>query len=599
MTPFLSKHTMGAPQTTTTATRQQQRIDDLCAASIRALSDIETLHFRGRRLYQGSQALPPFAPHLSPKPAVDDFGSFRGAADAMALRLNGTAASLHRSLRPTEPLPRMLFEMLEQFRVESLAPHDMPGMQHNLQHRFEAWSLAFHHSGLTETSKGILLYTVAQISRARVMAEPVVDATEGLIEATRMALAQTLGHALAGLRRTRHNQAAYAVHALDIARTVAALLATQEPGGDDHSAATDTEADAPPDLFNLWMDFDAEQDNGIPIANSGSSRVLQDADHGYRVFSRAYDTEVQAASLVRTALLQEYRERLDQRIETQGIQVARLARALNAVLATPRRDGWQGGLEEGYLDGRQLSQLITSPSERRLFRLEQHAPVSNCEVSFLIDCSGSMREHIEAVAVLVDVLARALDQIGISAEILGFTTHAWNGGRARRDWIRAGHPPHPGRLNETCHMVFKDSETPWRRARQSIAALLKGDLFREGVDGEALEWAARRLQARGDGRRLLLVISDGSPTDGATALANDVHYLDHHLCDVVARMEAQREVEVYGVGVGLDLSPYYRQCLAIDLSASVSNAVLREIVAMIATGPSGRSQFNKTAEVHG
>ena len=574
---------MGAPQAATAAPRQQQRIDDLCAASIRAHSDIETLHCRGRRLYQGPQALPPFAPHLSPKPEVDDFGSFRGTADAMALRLNGSDAGLHRSLRPAEPLPRMLFEMLEQFRVEALAPTDMPGMRHNLQHRFEAWSLAFHHSGLTETAKGILLYTVTQISRSRVTAVPVVDATEGLIEATRMALAPTLGHALAGLRRTRHNQAAYAVHALDLARTVAALLTTLEPGDEDNSA--DTEADAPPDLFNLWMDFDAEPDDSFNVASSGNSRVLQDADHGYQVFSRVYDTEVQAASLVRTALLQEYRERLDQRIEKQGIQVARLASELNAVLAAPQRDGWQGGLEEGYLDGRQLSQLITSPSERRLFRLEQHAPVSICEVSFLVDCSGSMREHIESVAVLVDVMARALDQIGVSAEILGFTTNAWNGGRARRDWMRAGHPPHPGRLNETCHMVFKDSETPWRRARQSIVALLKGDLFREGVDGEALEWAARRLQSRGDGRRLLLIISDGSPTDGATALANDVHYLDHHLCDVVARLEAQREVEVYGVGVGLDLSPYYRQCLALDLSASVSNAALREIVAMIAAGP--------------
>lgn len=571
---------------TTAATRHQQRIDDLCAASLRALSDDDALHFRGRRLYRGAQALPPFAPHLSPTPEIDDFGSFRGSADAMALRLRLSDAPLHRSLRPAEPLPRMLFEMLEQFRVEALAPRDMPGMTHNLRHRFEAWSMAFHHSGLTETAKGILLYTVAQICRSRVTAQPVVEATEDYIEATRMAIAPSLGAGLAGLRRTRGDQAAYARHALDIAQTVAALLSAHDE--DDASADTDAEADGKPHRFNLWMGFDGDLDEGFSAASAGSSRLLEGPGNGYRVFTRAYDTQAQAASLVRAALLQEYRKRLDQRIEKQGIQVARLARDLQAVLATPRRDGWQGGQEEGYIDGRQLSQLIASPSERRLFRVEQHAPVPDCEVSFLVDCSGSMREHIEAVAVLVDVMVRALDQIGVATEVLGFTTNAWNGGRARRDWLRTGCPAHPGRLNEACHMVFKDGDTSWRRARQSMAALLKADLFREGVDGEAVEWAAQRLVARRDGRRLLLVISDGSPTDGATALANDAHYLDHHLSDVVARLQAQGEVEVYGVGVGLDLSPYYRQCRAFDLSASVSNEVFREIVAMIAAGPRGR-----------
>lgn len=569
---------------TTAATRHQQRIDDLCAASLRALSDDDALHFRGRRLYRGAQALPPFAPHLSPMPEVDDFGSFRGSADAMALRLRFSDAPLHRSLRPAEPLPRMLFEMLEQFRVEALAPRDMPGMTHNLRHRFEAWSMAFHHSGLTDTTKGILLYTVAQICRSRVTAQPVVEATEDYIEATRMAIAPSLGAGLAGLRLTRGDQAAYARHALDIAQTVAALLSAH----DEDDAVAGAEADGKPHRFNLWMGFDGDLDEGFSTASAGSSRLLEGPGNGYRVFTRAYDTQVQAASLVRAALLQEYRKRLDQRIEKQGIQVARLARDLQAVLATPRRDGWQGGQEEGYIDGRQLSQLIASPSERRLFRVEQHAPVPDCEVSFLIDCSGSMRENIEAVAVLVDVMVRALDQIGVATEVLGFTTNAWNGGRARRDWLRAGCPGHPGRLNEACHMVFKDGDTSWRRARPSMAALLKADLFREGVDGEAVEWAAQRLVARRDGRRLLLVISDGSPTDGATALANDAHYLDHHLSDVVARLQARGEVEVYGVGVGLDLSPYYRQCRAFDLSASVSNEVFREIVAMIAAGPWGR-----------
>lgn len=576
---------MSGAQAAASATRHQQRIDDLCAASIRALSNDVDLHFRGRRLYRGDKRLPPFAPHLSPKPGIDDFQSFRGAADAMALRLRLADPVLHKSLQPTEPLPRMLFEMLEQFRVEALAPTDMPGMAHNLRHRFEAWSLAFYNSGLTETSKGMLLYTVAQITRSRVTAQPVVEATEDAIEATRMSIVRSLGHGLAGLRRKRHDQAAYAEHALSIANLVAGMLAAYDLDEGAGGSDSDTEPDDKPLDFNLWMDFDGEdEDEGFASASSGSSRSLAESGGVYRIFTDEFDTEVEALTLVRPALLQEYRERLDQRIEKQGLSVTRLARDLSAVLAVPVRDGWIGDQEEGYIDGRQLSQLITSPSERRLFRIEQYAPVSDSAVSFLIDCSGSMREHIEAVAVLVDVMTRALDQIGVVTEVLGFSTNAWNGGRAQKAWMRAGRPAHPGRLNETAHLIFKDSDTSWRRARPALGALLKSDLFREGVDGEAVQWAAQRLVQRHDGRRLMLVVSDGSPTDGATALANDANYLDHHLCQVVASLEAKGEVEIYGIGVGLDLSPYYRQNRAFDLSQSVSNAVLREIVAMIKTG---------------
>lgn len=577
---------MVEPQATAGATRHQQRIDDLCAASIRAVSGLAGLHFRGRRLYRDDKPLPPFAPHLSPKPEVDDFASFRGAADAMALRLRCADAEVHKSLRPTEPMERMLFEMLEQFRVEALAPAGMPGMVHNLRHRFEAWSMAFYNSGLTETAKGMLLYTVAQITRSRVTAQPVVEATEDAIEATRMSIVRSLGHGLAGLRRQRFDQVAYAEHALSIAHMVAGMLAAYDLEDVAGANDSDTEPDDKPLDFNLWMDFDGEDgDDGFTTASAGTSRTLAESGGVYRIFTDAYDTEVHAATLVRAAALQENRERLDRCIEQQGLSVARLARELSAVLATPVRDGWLHGQEEGYIDGRQLSQLITSPSERRLFRLEQHAPVTNSAVSFLIDCSGSMRQNIESVAILVDVMARALDQIGAVTEVLGFTTNAWNGGRAQKAWLRAGRPPHPGRLNEVAHLIFKDSDTSWRRARPAMGALLKSDLFREGVDGEAVTWAAQRLVQRHDGRRLLLVLSDGSPTDGATALANDVHYLDHHLAHVVAELQAQGEVEIYGVGVGLDLSPYYRHNRALDLSHSVTQAVLREVVAMLATGP--------------
>ncbi len=560
--------------------RHQERIEELCAAAIRAISGERDLHFRGRRLHRGRRPLPLYAPHLAPSLETDDFASFRGAADAFGLRLANSDAALHQRLCPAEPVERMVFELLEQFRAEALVPAGMGGVRRNLRHRFEAWSLAFHHAGGTDSARGLLMYTLAQMARSRVTGDAVAEEIEDLLEATRAGVGPLIGSALAGCRREREQQAAYAVHALSIARTIAGLLHAAVGSPDDDGPERDDDAWA---AFNLLLEHGDEVDDGVATAASGRSLVLDAARGGYRVFTTAYDREVAAASLVRAELLKEYRERLDRRIAGLGVNPAHLARDLKALLAVPQRDGWDGGQEEGRIDGRRLAQLISSPTERRLFRIEREEPIADCLVTVLIDCSGSMKEHIESVAVLVDVLVRALEQAGVASEVLGFTTNAWNGGRAQRDWVRAGRPPHPGRLNETCHLVFKDAATPWRRARPGIAALLKADLFREGVDGEAVGWALRRASARSEARRMLIVVSDGSPMDSATNLANDAHYLDQHLKDVVASAEA-RGAEIYGVGVGLDLSPYYSRSHVLDLSGAVGSSVFRELIAMIAHG---------------
>ena len=559
--------------------RHQQRVEELCAAAIRALSGEADLHFRARRLHRGRHVLPLFAPHLHPSLDTDDFRSFRGAADGLALRLSRSDAALHQSLCPAEAVERLMFDMFEQFRVEALVPANMPGVARNLRHRFEAWSLAFHHSGLTDSARGILLYTVAQICRARVTGERVLEATEDLMEATRGALGPLLGHDLAGLRRTRTAQAAYAVHALSVARTVAQMLRS---AGDEDSLPLAADDDDPVRAaFSLVVDTDSDLTERLPTAASGRSRVLEAAEDGYRIFTSAYDRECLAATLVRPELLKDLRAQLDTRITGQGVNVARLARELHALLAVPARDGWDGDQDEGYIDGRRLALLVASPTERRLFRTERIAPTANCALTFLIDCSGSMREHIESVAMLVDVFARALEQAGVTTEILGFTTGAWNGGLAQRDWVRAGRPQHPGRLNEVRHMVFKDADVRWQYARPGIAALLKGDLFREGIDGEAVVWGCRRLEGRTEDRKLLLVISDGSPMDSATNLANDAHYLDHHLRNVVQNVENTGQVEIFGVGVGLDLSPYYGRSHVLDLAGSTGNQIFQEMIELI------------------
>jgi cobaltochelatase CobT len=561
--------------------RQQQLVEELCAAAIRALAGDADLHFRARRLHRGRRVLPLYAPHLHPSLEHDDFGSFRGAADGLALRQLHSDAPLHERLCPDEPVARLVFELLEQIRVEALVPPGMPGVASNLRHRYAAWSRSFQHAGLTDSARGLLLYTVAQICRARVTNEAVLDETEDLMEATRAALAPLIGHALAHLRRERHDQAAYATHALQIARTIAQML--HGDGSEPLGERRDTDSiDAERAAFSLLMDLDAQISERFTSAVSGRSRVLEESADGYRVFTTAYDREQRAAALVRAELLREYRARLDARIAGQGVNVARLARELRALLAQPAHDGWDTAQEEGRIDGRRIAQLVSSPTERRLFRSERVEPLADCVVTWLIDCSGSMKEHAESVAMIVDVFVRALEQAGVTSEILGFTTGAWNGGRALRDWQRAGRPPNPGRLNEQCHLIFKDADTAWRRARPQIAALLKADLFREGIDGEAVRWAHRRLRERPEGRKLLLVVSDGSPMDSATNLANDTHYLDQHLVQEVQRIEQRGEVQVFGVGVGLDLSPYYSASQVLDLAGSTGNQVFRELLEMIA-----------------
>lgn len=561
--------------------RRQQRVEELCAASIRALSGHPDLHFRGKVLYQGERSLAMHAPHHRIDTAVASFADCRAAADGMAVRLLYSDPQLHKTHSPSQPIARLVFELLEQLRVETLVPAQLSGMAANLHQRFVRWSQDFHRSGHTESSTGILLYTVAQMCWARLNACQVLEETEDFIEGTRFSLATAMGTALAGLRRNRHQQVDFISNALIIAELVDEMIAAQRAERSANDDSEDDDDEVQPG-FALLLDFDQDgDDEGFATARSGASRAYGENQQGYKVYTTAYDREVKAASLVRAAQLEEYRERLDKGISEQGINVQRLARQLAAVLANPQRDGWLYGEEEGRIDGRRLAQLVSSPTERRLFYQERQRPVADCVVSVLIDCSGSMRHQIEPIAMLADCLIRALDMIGASSELLGFTTNTWNGGKPYQEWMRQGRSPYPGRLNESCHLVFKEAKRGWRRARRDVAALLKGDLFREGIDGEAVDWACNRLLACTESRKILIVISDGSPADSATNLTNDAYYLDNHLKEVLARRERQGEVDIFGLGVGLDLSPFYRRCLATDMSQTLDNHLFDEIVHLI------------------
>jgi cobaltochelatase CobT len=566
--------------------RTQQRLDALCAATLRALSGQPGLHYRGRKLWQGQTLLPSFAPHLHPQPAVHaqaepapDWASFRGAADGVAVRLLHSDPDLHQQLRPALPMARRVFDLLEQYRAESLVSAVWPGVRANMRHRFEAWSLAFVRARLHESAQGILLLTVANICRARVTGDAVPEALQDLLEATRFGLAPRIGHALAGLRRSRQNQADYAVHALSIGAVVAALVDTQGDSAKPSARAREEDADADAWL-EIWVDFEADSEPGFASALSPRESP-GGVPETYRVFTTAYDRVADAGSLVRAEQLVSLRATLDTQVAQAAVSPGLLARQLQARLALPEVDGWDSGQEAGRIDGSRLSQLIASPQERRLFRTEHLVARTDCALGVLVDCSGSMKTHALALATALDVLLRALERAGVQTELLGYTTGAWNGGRALRDWRRAGKPSMPGRLNELSHLVFKDFASPYRNARHSLAALLKPELFRECVDGEALRWASARLQAQDVRRRILLVVSDGSPMDSATVLANDPHYLDRHLQATAAQLESQGQIELRGVGVGLDLSAYYQHSVVLDLAGQTTRQVLAEVLALL------------------
>ena len=559
--------------------RQQRRIEDLCAAAIRAVSGQPELRLRAGRLYRGPARLPRYAAHLYPVFGQADAISFRGAADGLALRASRSDALLHAHFYPDDPIERLVFDLLEQFRVESLAP-PLPGLRRNLAHRFVSWSEEFVASGLTETELGMLLFSAAQICRVHVAGDPLPERTSDLIETARGALIGTIGADLRSLRRHRPDQAAYARPALSLAAAVSRLAHVATANA--KRAARDDAEDAARALALLIDDTKGGDDAGLPVAVSVRGAAPADAEGSYRAFTTVWDRECAASELVRRPLLAEYRLQLDGSVAHSGIHFNRLARDLRTLLAQLRPDDWEGGQEHGRIDGRRLAQLAASPAERRLFRVEQFEPHADCQLTLLIDCSGSMRRHTEAIATFADILSRALDMAGVPHEILGFTTGTWNGGRARRDWLRAGRPRAPGRLNEAQHIVFKPYEQSWRQSRARIAALLCPELYREGIDGEAVDWACKRLLARAHARRLLLVISDGCPMDAATQLANDPGYLDRHLCEVVAHHEQRGHAEIYGIGVGLDLGIFYPRNLVVDLAAIRGNGALRDILGLLA-----------------
>lgn len=550
----------------------QQKLENWCAASVRAMSDQANVYFRGHHLVVNERAFIVQAAHLKLDFTTHNNSKLRGIADSIALRLVHSNAEAHTARMPDGVVEKIVYELLEQLRCEALAGTTLPGVQTNLKKRFLFWANESAASSLVENSIGLLLYTISVVSWSRLHAQAIPEQIEELIEATRWGFTETIKEHLYRFNKCINDQNKFALHALAIAKEVMNMIDSEQGtrGEDDSVAANIRELSKNNNASIQWLDTDSS----TLMQNYGVSRpedIAETSRHSnYRVYSKAYDRVVVAAKNIRAAQLAKLRQQLDKRIRKQSVNAHRVARYLKHLVSSPALLGWEFGQEEGYLDAARIAKLITSPDDRRLFKREHVKAASDCVVSIVVDNSGSMNHHNELVAAMVDTLTKALELAEIKTEVLGFTTTDWSGGRVLKEWTKAGKPMNPGRLNSTCHTIYKAAETPWRHSRPAIAGMLKTDSFREGIDGEALEWAAKRIEFRPEKNKIIMMVSDGSPMDTATHAANSERYLDAHLSYVANQIEQRNDIKLCALGVGLDLSAYYRESMSISLSEELS-----------------------------
>jgi cobaltochelatase CobT len=284
----------------------------------------------------------------------------------------------------------------------------------------------------------------------------------------------------------------------------------------------------------------------------------------YKAFSTRFDEVVDAADLCDPDELDRLRSYLDKQLASLSGVVSRLANRLQRRLMAQQSRAWDFDLEEGQLDPARLSRVIIDPTSALSYMQERDTDFRDTVVTLLLDNSGSMRGRpITVAATCADILARTLERCGVRVEILGFTTRAWKGGQAREAWLQAGKPASPGRLNDLRHIIYKAADAPWRRARKNLGLMMREGLLKENIDGEALAWAHGRLLARAENRRIMMVISDGAPVDDSTLSVNPGNYLERHLRWVIDDIETRSPVELIAIGIGHDVTRYYRRAVTI------------------------------------
>ena len=326
------------------------------------------------------------------------------------------------------------------------------------------------------------------------------------------------------------------------------------------------------------MGEEAEMPDGEAPLDPPQPQPISEADPNYVVYQTKFDEEIRAEDLAEPEELDRLRAYLDQQLEPLKGAVGRLANKLQRRLQAKQNRSWEFDLEEGILDAGRLARVVANPTTPLSFKVEQDTEFRDTCVTLLLDNSGSMRGRpISIAAICADVLARTLERCSVKVEILGFTTRAWKGGQSREDWLAEGRPQSPGRLNDLRHIIYKSADAPWRRARPNLGLMMKEGLLKENIDGEALEWAHRRMTIRTEARKILMVISDGAPVDDSTLSVNSANYLEKHLRDVISMVERRRQVELLAIGIGHDVTRYYERAVTITDVEQLAGAMTEQL----------------------
>jgi cobaltochelatase CobT len=554
-----------------------------------------------------------------PQPGRDlshaEAAQVRGAADSVALRLKYHDDGVHARRVPSGEIARAIFDAVEQARVESLGARRMTGVAQNLQAMLDERYRRQGYERIRERSDVTLAEAVGLLAREQFTGAVPPRAAQAVVEQWRPWLEARVGKDFDELKRCLDDQDSYArasrklIQDLDVDLGEAAEATDaddQDAEGDEdenseaqakgsESAVAGAEASlegGAPEGDDEGRDAGADEAQGELMPGAGDEDSTKPGRPGvlprnwqgdaheasYKIFTSAHDETIEAADLCDPDELARLRHLLDQQLAHLQSVIARLANRLQRRLMAKQQRAWEFDLEEGLLDTARLSRVVTNPVYPLSYKREKDTTFRDTVVSLLIDNSGSMRGRpITVAAMSADILARTLERCGVKVEILGFTTRAWKGGQAREKWIAAGKPPNPGRLNDLRHIVYKPADAPWRRARKSLGLMLREGILKENIDGEALLWAHNRLLARTEQRRILMVISDGAPVDDSTLSVNPGNYLEKHLREVIAEIERFSPVELSAIGIGHDVTRYYRRAVTIVDAEQLGGTMMEKI----------------------
>jgi cobaltochelatase CobT len=547
-----------------------------------------------------------------------DAAIVRGHADSIALRMACHDPSVHRRLIPGGQQARAVFEAVEQARVEAIGARRMQGVASNLSAMLEDKFHRGKFDEVTDRADAPIEEAIAMMVRERLTGMAPPPAAKRLVDLWRPWIEGRAGRNLDKLEKLVDNQRGFgdAVHDLldsldmgdersrDDDEEESDESQNEEGRKDDEGQdgeASDSEemermsmeeADASTDE----MPEDASEAMDAPSAEMPDDSDMGDADNAaepwrprqrgqneprgpdYRPFTAKFDETVGAEELCEPEELDRLRSYLDKQLaHLQGV-VARLANRLQRRLMAQQNRSWEFDLEEGLLDPARLSRIVIDPMHPLSFKREKDTSFRDTVVTLLLDNSGSMRGRpITVAATCADILARTLERCGVKVEILGFTTRAWKGGQSREAWLAAGKPPNPGRLNDLRHIIYKSADAPWRRARKNLGLMMREGLLKENIDGEALDWAHRRLLARTEQRRILMMISDGAPVDDSTLSVNAGNYLERHLRWVIEEIETRSPVELIAIGIGHDVTRYYRRAVTIVDAEELGGAMTEKL----------------------